>query len=71
MPRADCVAVMRDYWKYRKLQTWDWKKCAPGPKKALTGVGMRRQYSGETICHRCLAHTQATGPFRVCYIVSC
>jgi hypothetical protein len=19
-----CVAVMRDYWKYRKLQTWEW-----------------------------------------------
>jgi hypothetical protein len=47
------------------------KKCAPGPKKALTGAAVRRQYSGEMIRHRCLACTQATGTFRVCYIVSC
>jgi hypothetical protein len=20
-----CVAIMRDYWKYRKLQTWEWR----------------------------------------------
>src|SRR5262245_38142095 len=24
-----CVAVMRDYWKYRKLQTWEWRTIPP------------------------------------------
>ena len=24
-----CVAVMRDYWKYRKLQTWEWRIIPP------------------------------------------
>jgi hypothetical protein len=24
-----CVAVMRDYWKYRKLQAWEWKTIPP------------------------------------------
>jgi hypothetical protein len=24
-----CVAVMREYWKYRKLQTWEWRTIPP------------------------------------------
>jgi transposase InsO family protein len=24
-----CVAVMKDYWKYRKLQTWEWRTIPP------------------------------------------
>ncbi len=24
-----CVAVMKDYWKYRKLPTWEWRTIPP------------------------------------------
>jgi hypothetical protein len=24
-----CVAIMRDYWKYRKLPTWEWRTVPP------------------------------------------
>jgi hypothetical protein len=24
-----CVAIMKDYWKYRKLQTWEWRTIPP------------------------------------------
>jgi hypothetical protein len=26
---GQCVAVMKDYWKYRKLQTWEWRTIPP------------------------------------------
>jgi hypothetical protein len=24
-----CVAIMRDYWQYRKLRTWEWRTIPP------------------------------------------